>query len=152
MDQLAPLAPEDAFRLAIMRSPYGIHETAKRLGWTDSFMRRVLSIEKYFPSFEDIPKFCAAVDNIIVIEWQMARAAITVHENPNVTSDLLKSSVLDLSAELGDVAHRTRMALEDGEITKREIRGILKELLELINAAIDLAGILKAHERRVALK
>lgn len=153
MDEHAPyahLAPEDAFRLAIMRSDYPVKELCKRLGWTESFLRRVLSIEKYFPSYEDIPLFCAAVGNTIVIEWLMARSAAVAQNFPNVTPGLLQGAVLDLSVELGDVAGRVRAAIEDGIITKQENRGILKDILELIGEAVELAGTLRDFDRRIA--
>lgn len=151
MDQLAALAPEDAFRLAIRRSAYDLPTLCKRLGWSASFMRRVLSTEKYFPSFEDIPAFCRAVGNIIVIQWQMARVAFTIPEAPAITPDLLQRAVLDLSVELGDVADRVRSAIADGVVTKKETRGITKELLELIESAVGLAGNLKDFDKKVAL-
>lgn len=132
-----------------MRSNYTLKELCRRLGWNDSFMRRILSSEKYYPSYEDIPAFCAAVGNILVIQWLMAKTVTAAHEFPDVTPALLQASVLDLSVELGSVADRVRSAITDGRITKQENRGILKELLELIGAAIELAGTLKDFERRI---
>ena len=150
MDELSRLAPEDAFRLALNRSPYSVKELCERLGWSDSFMRRVLSIEKYSPSYEDIPAFCRTVRNNIVIDWLYARSDFTVEDSPNLTPALLQSSVLDLSAELGDVASRVRMAIADGVITKKENRDIHRELLELISVAVGLSGVLKDFDRKVA--
>lgn len=149
MDQLANLAPEDAFRLAIMRSKYPFSVLAERLHWSESFLRRVTSSEKYFPSFPDIPDFCAAVGNTIVIEWQFARAKLKKKRTPELTPDYLRDQVLALTDELGDVAGKVRTATADNAITKAENRGILKEVLELADAALALEGTLRENDKRV---
>lgn len=55
MEHLANLAPEDAFRLAISRSRHAPSVLAKHLGVSESFLRRVTSAEKYFPSYDRYP-------------------------------------------------------------------------------------------------
>ena len=150
MDELANLAPEDVFRLAIMRSKHPVPILARRLHWSESFLRRVISSEKYFPSFVDIPTFCAAVGNTLVIEWQLARVRHVRKQAPAATPDFLRDQVLTLTDELGHVAGRIRTAAEDNRITKAENRGILKEVLELADTAVSLAGALRAADRKVA--
>lgn len=150
MDDLSTLAPEDVFRLAILRSSYPVPVLVKRLKWSESFLRRVTSSEKYFPSFVDVPDFCAAVGNTLVIEWQLARVKAVRRETPDVTPDFLRDQVLALTDELGDVAGRIRAANADKVISKPENRGILKEVLELLNVAHCLAGALREADRRIA--
>lgn len=150
MEELAHLAPEDAFRLAIMRSNYSSPVLARRLKWSESFLRRVTSSEKYFPSLMDIPDFCAAVGNCIVIEWQLARVHYVKRRSPEVTPNFLREQVLILTDELGDVASRVRQAIDDNCISKTENRGMLKEVLELADVILSLAGILREQEKRVS--
>ncbi len=149
MDELANLAPEDIFRLAIMRSNFPVPILARRLGWTESFLRRVTSSEKYFPSFVDIPAFCAAVGNTLVIEWQLARVRLEKKNAPATTPAFLRDQVLILTNDLGDVASKIRAVAKDNRITKTENRGILKEVLELADTATALAGALRESDRKV---
>ena len=119
------------------------------MGVSESFLRRVTSAEKYFPSYEDIPAFCDAVGNTLVIEWQFARVSFT-HQSPlSVTSGFLHTQVLSLAKELGHVSEKIITATADNRISKAENRIILKEVLDLLEAATQLAGALRAHDKKV---
>lgn len=149
MEHLANLAPEDVFRLAISRSRHAPSVLAKHLGVSESFLRRVTAAEKYFPSYEDIPAFCDAVGNILVIEWQLARVSFT-HQSPLlVTPGFLHKQVLSLTKELGHLSEKIVSATSDSRITKTENRTILKEVLDLLEVATQLAGALRAHDKKV---
>lgn len=149
MEHLANLAPEDVFRLAISRSRHAPSVLAKHMGVSESFLRRVTSAEKYFPSYEDIPAFCDAVGNTLVIDWQFARVSFT-HQSPlSVTCGFLHTQVLSLAKELGHVSEKIITATADNRISKAENRTILKEVLDLLEAATQLAGALRAHDKKV---
>lgn len=134
MEELAHLAPEDVFRLAIARSQYPLSVLAKRLNVSPAFLRRVTSTEKYFPSFVDIPGFCVAAGNTVL---------------PAITPTFLHNQVLCLTSDLGHVADRIIRATADNRITKAENRGILKEVLDLVEAATALAAALRDHDKKV---
>lgn len=149
MEQLANLAPEDVFRLAISRSRHAPSILAKQMGVSESFLRRVTSAEKYFPSYEDIPAFCDAVGNTLVIEWQFARVSGTSQSPQSVTPGFLHTQVLSLAKELGHISEKIIAATADNRISKTENRTILKEVLDLLEAATLLAGALRAHDKKV---
>ncbi len=149
MEELAHLAPEDVFRLAIARSQYPLSVLAKRLNVSPAFLRRVTSTEKYFPSFVDIPGFCVAAGNTLVIEWLLARVTAGNTVLPTITPTFLHNQVLCLTSDLGHVADRIIRATADNRITKAENRGILKEVLDLVEAATALAAALRDHDKKV---
>lgn len=149
MYELATLAPEDAFRLAIARSKYPLAVLARRLNVSGAYLRRVTSAEKYFPSFVDIPGFCVAVGNTLVIDWLLARVTHGCHPLPAVTPFFLRDQVLTLTSSLGDVAERIILATADNRVTKAENRGILKEVLELLETATALAAALREQDKKV---
>ena len=150
MRELASLAPEDAFRLAIFRSGLSPKEVAVDLGWTESFLRRVVTSEKYFPSFEDIPLFCQAVDNTLVIEWLQAKTAGSIQGTPpGVTCGFLKDQVIELADKTGAVAGTVKEAVADNRLTKKELRDLIKTVLTLSAIAYSLAGALRNAEKKV---
>jgi len=149
MDELAGLAPEDAFRLSILRSGFAAPVLARRLNWSESFLYRVTSSEKYFPSYEDLPAFCLAVGNTIVVDWLFARMAKISRDNPEVTPGYLREQVLELSEELGQVAGKVKAAVADDHLTKTELRGLLRTVLHVSATVIGLAEALRAAERKV---
>lgn len=147
---LAHLAPEDAFALAITTGGQDVPAVAKALGCHESLLRRVLTSEKYFLSYEDLPTFCQVVDNTIIIDWLHARASQPMlTPAPIVDTDYLKSQVLDLTGELGTLAVRVQEAVSDNVLTKTELRSILREVLDLEAQALSLAGALRAAEKKV---
>ena len=147
---LAHLAPEDAFALAISTSGQEVSTVAKALGCHESLLRRVLTSEKYFLSFEDLPSFCQVVNNTIIIDWQYARASQpTFAPAPIVDTDYLKSQVIDFTDELGAIAGKVKAAVADGMLSKPELRSILREVLDLEAQALTLAGALREAEKKV---
>lgn len=147
MDNLANLAPEDAFRLAVRRSGQTLQGVIKKLGWSESYTRRVMSTERYFPSYEILPDFCEAVGNTIILQWLEARTRHKKEEQPKVTPDYLRDQVMELSTEFGDVASRIKDAVADGRLTKLELRAVRKEVMELVAFGHALAGALGQAEK-----
>ena len=59
-------------------------------------------------------------------------------------SDALPLHVMQLVEEVGDVSHRVRDALADGEVRAREAEGIESELDELIDKAVQARAFVRA--------
>ena len=68
---------------------------------------------------------------------------------PAITPTFLHNQVLCLTSDLGHVADRIIRATADNRITKAENRGILKEVLDLVEAATALAAALRDHDKKV---
>ena len=68
---------------------------------------------------------------------------------PAITPTFLHNQVLCLTSDLGHVADRIIRATADNRITKAENRGILKEVLDLVEVATALAAALRDHDKKV---
>ena len=64
----------EAFSLAARESGLPFPVICKRMSWSKSYGRRVFRNEKFYPSFADLPRWCAVVGNTIVLQWALARA------------------------------------------------------------------------------
>lgn len=149
---LARLGPEDAFRLAIHKSKLPHSEICKAMNWSESFLRRVLSVEKYFPSFEDIPNFCKVIENDIPIRWLKAKYLQSfVHEKKVATCESLKDSTLYLGKETGDIFAVIQESIADRHLDLNEIRTIIKEGHDVSSLIACLISSLRGAEKE-ALK
>lgn len=139
----------DAFKLAIEQSGKNPTEIATILGWSESFMRRVFSSEKFFPSYPDLPAFCAAVGNLTIVHWLISRATFygIDEKHQNVDCHTLLVRVNEVFAEVGDVAQETRVAIADNKLTKVELRRIIKEISDVLQTGMGLVGDLREMER-----
>lgn len=135
----------DAFRMAIDQSGQSLPELAKRMEWSESMARRVFSPEKFYPSFEDLPKFCSTVGNTIILQWLMAKSTFYgVDEHAQaVDCHLLLLRVNDIFAEVGDVAHEARKAVEDNKLEAHELRALINELQDVLERGMALVGDLR---------
>jgi hypothetical protein len=148
-NSLHHLDPIDAFKLAVEQSGRPVTEIAKALGWSESYMRRVFSVDKFFPSYPDLPTFCAAVGNMVVIHWLVAKATFygidEKHQNVDCHNLLLR--VNEVFAEVGDVAQEARAAIADNNLDPNERRRLIRELTDVIDAGMALVGDLRRMER-----
>lgn len=147
--QLHHLDPADAFKLAVERSGLSLPEIAKTMGWSMAQVRRVFSAEKYYPSFTDLPRFCAVVGNTTIIQWLLARATFEgideSHQDIDCNALLLR--VTDIFAEVGDVAEEARRAASDNQLQEVELRRLIKELSDVLERGMALVGDLRHMER-----
>lgn len=137
-------APE-AFALAASASGLTFAEICKGMRWSSSYGRRVFRNEKFYPSFEDLPRFCAVVKNTIVLQWALARAMTHGLEEAfdQVDCQGLLLRVTGMFADAGAVAERTRQAVADNLLQPHEIRRIVTGLDTLTEGALDLLGDLR---------
>lgn len=143
------LDPIDAFKLAIEKSGRPLPKIAGEMGWSTSFVRRVFSAEKFFPSVADIPRLCAVLGNQVIIHWLLARATFygLDEAHQNVDCNALLRRVNDLFAEVGDVATAARASIADDKLEPRECRQIIKELSDVLDRGMSLVADLRALER-----
>lgn len=137
-------APE-AFALAASASGMPFNEICDGMGWSKSFGRRVFRNEKFYPSFEDLPRFCAVVKNTIVLQWALARSIThgLEEEFAQVDCQGLLFRVTGMFADAGVVAGRTRQAVADNLLQPHEIRRIVTGLDTLTTSALELLGDLR---------
>ncbi|ABM29789.1 phage regulatory CII family protein [Nitratidesulfovibrio vulgaris] len=135
----------DAFKLAVEQSNRPVTEIAAELGWSESFMRRVFSTEKFFPSFADLPAFCAAVGNLTILHWLLARATFYGIDEKRQSVDCrsLLERVNSVFAEVGDVAHEARRAIADDRIDKAERHRLIGELSDVLEGCMALIADLR---------
>ncbi|EPR43156.1 hypothetical protein dsx2_2516 [Desulfovibrio sp. X2] len=139
----------DAFKLAVEQSGLTLPQIASRLGWSESMTRRVFSAEKFFPSYPDLPSFCAAVGNLTIVHWLLARATFYgIDENhQDVDCNMLLRRVNDIFAEVGDVADEARSAVADDILEPSELRRLIKEISDVLERGMALLGDLRTMER-----
>lgn len=144
--------PVDAFKMAIEQSGLSLPQLARRMEWSESMARRVFSPEKFYPSFEDLPKFCNVVGNTIIVQWLMARATFYgVNEHAQaVDCRALLLRVNDIFAEVGDVADEARKAVEDNKLEAREMRALINELQDVLERGMALVGDLRQQLKGAA--
>jgi len=139
----------DAFKLAVQQSGKTLPDIAKAMNWSLSQARRVFSAEKFFPSYPDLPRFCAVVGNMTIINWLLAKA--TFH-GIDVTRQSLDCAALlmrvtDIFAEVGDVAEEARKSVADNVLEQQELRRLIQELSDVLRHGMALVGDLREMER-----
>ena len=142
----------DAFKLAFEMSDLTLQQIAAEMGWSNGQARRIFSTDKYFPSFPEIPRFCAVVGNMVVVNWLMVRTmAYGAEPHPeDVDCSALVGRVGELFGETGDVGQAVQKAIQDGKLTAQEIRRIISEVRDVVSRSTALLGDLRAQERRLA--
>lgn len=141
----------EAFALAARESGLPFHVICERMSWSKSYGRRVFRNEKFYPSFADLPLWCAVVGNNIVLQWALARA--TTHgleaQFDHVDCQSLLLRITGMFADAGSVAARARDAVADNLLQPQEIRSVVNGLDSLIEGTLDLLGDLR-HELKGA--
>lgn len=153
-ESLAKLDAIDAFKMAIEQSMKGLPSIAKEMGWSESHAKRIFSTEKYFPSFVDLPKFCHVVGNTLIIQWLQASAMVygLPKKDRNIDCENLVFQIAKLFGEVGDVGRKGQEAIADGKLDAEELRGIIKEVKEVLTEGMDLVGSLRILERDLVNK
>lgn len=148
---LARLDAVDVFKLAVERSGKTVTQVRQEMGWGEPFARKVFSTAKFFPSFPELPRFCAVVGNTLVAQWIQLRAMTAGLEDAHeaVTCESLIGRIGELFAEMGDVGQRGADAIRDFKLEPRELRGIIREINDVIDKSMDLVADLRAMEREL---
>lgn len=139
----------DAFKLAIEQSDKDLPTIAREMGWSESYVKRVFSTEKFFPSVLYIPQFCHVVGNNMVLQWLQAKAMTygLPEENRNLDCENLVFRIGNLFAEVGDVGRKGQDAIADGKLEPHELRAIIDEVKDVLTEGMDLVGDLRILER-----
>lgn len=147
---LVGLDAVDAFKLAWERSGKLLPQLVSEMGWSASHARRVFSTERYFPTYEDLPRFCNVVGNTVVVQWLQVQA-LNYGVNPehqDVDCAALIKRTGELFGEMSDVGQEASEAIKDGKLEPIEMRRIIRELNDVVNRSIELIGDLRALERQ----
>lgn len=139
----------DAFKLAVQQSGKTLPDIAKGMDWSVSQARRVFSAAKFYPSYPDLPRFCAVVGNLTIINWLLARATFHGIDEGRQSVDCaaLLLRVTDIFAEVGDVAEEARKSVADNSLEPRELRSLIQELSDVLQQGMALVGDLREMER-----
>jgi len=146
---LAGLDAVDAFKLAWERSGKLMPEIMREMGWSEYNAKRIFSLERYFPTFEDLPRFCNVVGNTIIVQWLMVQAmqyGVCQHHATVDCPELVRRTG-ELFGEMSDVGHEASDAIKDGKLEPKELRRIIRELNGLVDKSISLIGDLRELER-----
>ncbi|WP_051176923.1 phage regulatory CII family protein [Halodesulfovibrio aestuarii] len=145
------LSPEDAFKLALERSGMTWQKLSKEMGWAESHTKRVFSLERYFPTYEDLPKFCSTVGNMVIINWLQVQAMQygMEHKHADLDCQSLVFRISNLFGETSDVGQEAHKAVADGVLEPRELRRIIGELNDVVNTSLDMIADLRELERKL---
>ncbi|MBI9080299.1 MAG: hypothetical protein JEY79_11240 [Pseudodesulfovibrio sp.] len=151
---LANLDGIDAFKIAIEQSLKDLPTIAREMNWSESHTKRIFSTEKYFPSVVDLPKFCHVVGNTLVLQWLQAKAMVygLPEKNRDIDCENLVFKIAKLFGEVGDVGRKGQEAIADGKLEPEELRGIIKEVKEVLTEGMELVGDLRILERDLVAK
>lgn len=145
------IGPEDAFKLALERSGMTWQKLSKEMGWAESHTKRVFSLERYFPTYEDLPKFCSTVGNMVIINWLQVQAMQygMEHKHADVDCQSLVFRISKLFGETSDVGQEAHSAVADGVLEPKELRRIIGELNDVVNTSLDMIADLRQLERKL---
>lgn len=146
---LVGLDAVDAFKLAWEMGNKSMPHILREMGWTESHARRVFSPERYFPTFEDLPRFCNVVGNTIIIQWLQVQSMQygIAPQHTNVNCAELVKRMGELFGEMSDVGQEASAAIQDGKLEPVELRRIIRELNDVVNRSVCLIGDLRVLER-----
>ncbi len=148
-DALSRLDAVDAFKLACMESGKGLDAIAREMGWSLAHAKRIVSTARYFPTYEDLPRFCAVVGNRLVLEWLLvsARRLGVPSRHDALSCNGLIFRIGELFSEAGDVGQAGQEAIADQRLEPVELRRLIKELRDVVVKALTLIGDLRTQER-----
>ncbi|WP_051295065.1 phage regulatory CII family protein [Maridesulfovibrio bastinii] len=139
----------DAFRLSLEFSGKNENEVAEEMGWSPFNSHRIFSLERYYPTYEDLPKFCEVVGNDTILKWlivQTKNKASVDHESLDCAG-LLKY-VGEIFKEVSDLGSESSKAIADNKLSPQELRRILRELNQGTEKMMKLIGVVRETERR----
>lgn len=148
---LAALDAVDAFKLAWERSGKTMPEIMRAMGWSEYHAKRVFGVERYFPTYEDLPRFCNVAGNTIIVQWLMVQAMQygVCPKHISVDCAELVRRTGDLFGEMSDVGQEASSAIQDGVLEPKELRRIIRELNDVVNKSMALIGDLRVLEREM---
>lgn len=151
---LAGMDPSDAFKQAFALSGLTQKQFMEKMDWKQDKTRRVFKTGRYFPSFDELPKFCIVVGNTIIIQWIQMNVlqGKTPIKHSSLNCQNLFARIGELFAEVGDVGQKGQEVVEDGQIDLGETRKMKKEVGDVMTKAIELMSDLGALERELVEK
>lgn len=151
---LAGMDPSDAFKQAFALSGLTEKQFMEKMGWRQDKTRRVFSTGRYFPSFDELPKFCIVVGNNIIIQWIQMNVLQGNRpiEHASINCQSLFARIGELFSEVGDVGQRGQEVVADGEIDLKETRQLKKDVGEVVTKGIEMMSDLGALERELVEK
>lgn len=147
-DALAKMTTGAIMEMAVAMSGKTRAQIEMDLGWTKSRVTRICNPNAhYWPSLPDVPIFCNALGNTLIIDWLRARCDEKAMETIETASKNDTLEVLQLlnsiGREMGDVHEAIQIALEDdGEVDEVEARRIAREGYDVIRRWSELFATL----------
>lgn len=149
--EIVNLYPSDIFKLAICKSGLTAAQVAGAMDVGEAVITRTTSDDTYAPTFSKLPLFCRAVNNTLVIDWLYEKANLSGHLSVlPINCSGLQKTMLDFGKEVGDVFEKVQDAIKDGELTKKELRAIQREVLQALACLTNLSSQLRAAEMKVS--
>lgn len=143
---LAQMSLPAAMQLAESLSGLSRDEICAAMNWSPFNGNRILNPnDPYWPSLPNIPKFCQVVGNSILLDWassQISPEALRKTEPMNARSFVL--SLGELFKEMGDVARVGGQCVEDGDVSARDAKDIMRELLDVMQKGQEMLSQLDA--------
>lgn len=131
LTDLAALHPSEAWEQALRASYLPPEELQREMNWSIHVLRRFLSTERFYPTYEDIPKFCRLAGNELVIDWLTAKTRQCLPDGLKPPSPVLgcfelMERVATIFSASGDVAQKVREAVADRRLTLEELKSVIK--------------------------
>lgn len=143
-DALAKMTPGGIMEMAVAMSGKTRAQIEVDLGWTKSRVTRICNPNAhYWPSLPDVPVFCNALGNTLLIDWLKARCDAHSVEKLESASEDDTLEVLRLMSsigrEMGDVHKVIEKSLSnDGLVDEVEARRIAREGYDVIRRWSEL--------------
>lgn len=152
LEQVRKLDAVDVLKLAMVSSPKLPKQIREEMGWSEAHMRRICAVGRYYPSFEDLRKFCVVVGNDIVAAWIASEYRLKdegKEEGVKLDCTEIIGRVACLFAETGEVGQAVQDAVADNVLEAVELRRIIRELQDVIFKGSQFMGVLRAKEREL---
>ncbi len=140
---LAGMHPKEPFRLAVFGSGKSPAQLCKDIGCSDSWLRRVLDDENFYPSYPRLPRFCQATGSDLPLRWLIARGGETAG-GPALSADELLAAMVAMQAKLGEAGAAALDAAKDGLLDPWEIKRQMGTMTPLLHAALGLMAKLRS--------
>ena len=136
-ETLAAMHPKEPFRLAVFGSGKSFARLCEEMPCSESWLRRVLEDEKFYPSYPRLPRFCEVTGSPLPRLWLSAQAGEEAKLGTLEAAELLASMVA-MQARLGEAGLCALEITEDTRLNSQELKRQIGALTPLIHMALHL--------------
>lgn len=140
-----------AMGLSVSLSGMTHDEIASAVGWSSANGNRILNpSDDYWPTLPNLPRFCRAVGNTILIEWAEAQVTALPESVRPLDSVTLIKSMGDMFREMGELAKAGADAADDGNLEPGEAAKLIRELKDVLRVGSGmLSGLYAVRNERI---